>query len=352
MRNELFLDEGAGAESVGRGFEQTEAEPAHGGDLSTARQIFPAAPEPWLDLSTGVNPHCYPFRAPPSESFTRLPDPRALAGLEGAAAAAYGVEEAASVVAAPGTQAIINWLPHLLPAQRVGLLGFTYFEHARAWGRVGAQTSVVEDIDALEKFDVAIIVNPNNPDGRLVSINRLRDLADRFYRSGRLLIVDEAFGDFQGPSASLAPHLPPSGAVVLRSFGKAFGLPGVRLGFAVAAPEFAAKLRAALGCWPVSGAAVAIGTQALGDASWLGETRRTLEVDAEKLDAILIEAGLTLAGGTALFRLAEAGDAQYCFSRLGEAGILTRRFAERPHWLRFAIPGSEADRARLRSALI
>ncbi|WP_348626695.1 threonine-phosphate decarboxylase CobD [Methylocella silvestris] len=341
----------AGTESAGRVFERSEAAPAHGGDLSAARKNFPAAPEPWLDLSTGVNPHCYPFQIPPPESFARLPDPAALATLESAAAAAFGVERAVSVVAAPGTQAIINWLPHLLPARRVGLLGFTYFEHARAWGRVGAQTSVVEDIDALEKFDVAIIVNPNNPDGRLVSLNRLRDLADRFYRSGQLLIVDEAFADFLGPSACLAPHLPPSGAVVLRSFGKAFGLPGLRLGFAASAPDFAAKLRAALGCWPVSGAAVAIGTQALADAAWLGRMRKTLEEDAEKLDAILIEAGFTLTGGTPLFRLAEAADAQRRFNQLGEAGILARRFAERPRWLRFAIPGSDADRARLRAAL-
>ena len=236
---------------------------AHGGDLSIARKNFPAAPQPWLDLSTGVSPYAYPFRAPPPESWTRLPEAAALAALEQAAAGAYRVGPQARVVAAPGTQAIINWLPHLYPAQRVGVLGFSYFEHARSWAASGAAVSIVDDMGELDDKDVAVIVNPNNPDGRIVAPDRLRALALSFQRRGGLLIVDEAFADFLDADLSLAAE--PSGALILRSFGKAYGLPGLRLGFAIAPPDLAARLRGALGAWPVSGAAIDIGVAALSE---------------------------------------------------------------------------------------
>ncbi|MGO9675089.1 MAG: threonine-phosphate decarboxylase CobD [Methylocella sp.] len=326
---------------------------SHGGDLSLARKTFPAAPEPWLDLSTGVSPYAYPFHAPPPESWTRLPDAAALAALEATAAAAYRAASDARVVAAPGTQAIIGWLPHLFPARRVGVLGFTYFEHAQTWAASGAAVSIagdlgeLEDISGREELDVAVIVNPNNPDGRIVAPERLRALADFFQRRGKLLIVDQAFADFLDPATSSAPPQ----ALVLRSFGKAYGLPGLRLGFALAPPDWAQKLRAALGAWPVSGAAIAIGVEALSDAAWLAATREKLSADAAALDAILADTGFTPLGGAPLFRLASALDAPGRFQALAEAGIWVRRFADRPDWLRFAIPKGESDRARLRAAL-
>lgn len=339
------------AQNMSDPIDRCGASDAHGGDLALARKAFPAAPEPWLDLSTGVSPYPYPFGSLPPESWTRLPDGAALAGLEAAAASAYGVSPHGHVVAAPGTQALINWLPHLFPARRVGVLGFTYFEHARVWAAAGAAVSAVSDIGELEDRDVAIIVNPNNPDGRIVGLDDLCALAAIFRRSGKLLIVDEAFADLLDPGLSLAPELPPSGAIILRSFGKTYGLPGLRLGFAIAPADMASKLRRALGCWPVSGAAIAIGVKALGDAGWLAATRKRLAADAAALEAILAVAGLAPQGAAPLFRLASAADAPARFRALAEAGIWVRRFRGRPDLLRFAIPGGETDRARLRAGL-
>src|SRR5450631_4093331 len=95
----------------------------HGGNLFAARKAYPQAPEPWLDLSTGINPYTYPFANPPLESFTRLPQHDELCALEAAARAVFRAPVGTEVVAAPGTQAIINWLPQLVPAKRVGILG-------------------------------------------------------------------------------------------------------------------------------------------------------------------------------------------------------------------------------------
>lgn len=323
----------------------------HGGNLLAALKAYPQAPEPWLDLSTGINPYAYPFAHPPMESFTRLPEPEALHALEAAAAVAYHAPAEAGIVAAPGTQAIINWLPHLVSAGRVGILGSTYCEHARVWVASGAHVTVVKDLSGLEDKDIAIVVNPNNPDGRLIAAADLHALAAALCKHGGLLIIDEAFVDFLEPGASAVPDIAGNGAVVLRSFGKTYGLPGLRLGFAVAPKFLADKLRSALGPWPVSGAAIVIGSTALTDAEWLAATRTQLTAGASALDKILAAAGFAPVGGNPLFRLVRHEDAQGWFERLAKAGILVRRFAARPAWLRFGIAGSDAGRMRLRAAL-
>ena len=164
------------------------------------------------------------------------------------------------------------------------------------------------------------------------------------------LIVDEAFADFDGQE-SLAPMLPASGAVVLRSFGKAYGLAGLRLGFALASPDIVPSLRGALGPWPVSGPAIAIGVQALADSDWLEETRARLGKERARLDALLRGTEWRIIGGTRLFRLAAHADARAAFERLLAAGILARPFADAPDWLRFGIPGDEHAWERLATAL-
>ena len=78
------------------------------------------------------------------------------------------------------------------------------------------------------------------------------------------MLVDEAFIEAGDAAESVAPILPPR-TVVLRSFGKIYGLAGIRLGFAVAAADVAARLRAELGPWAVSGPAIALGIAALDD---------------------------------------------------------------------------------------
>ena len=319
----------------------------HGGDLAAARKLFPAAPEPWLDLSTGINPRPYPVGPLEADLWHRLPGRDAIQALEVAAACADGAADPGSIVAAPGTQALIQLLPRVVPARRVGILGFTYGEHGRAWAAAGAEVTRVETIAALADCDVAVVVNPNNPDGRLLAPEQLLGLG----QSPGLLVVDEAFMDVVRPGASLIPALPRRRTIVLRSFGKAYGLAGLRLGFAAASADLVDSIRDALGPWAVSGPAVAIGSAALRDAAWLGGTLERLEQDAAHLDMLLRRAGFTIAGGTALFRLAQSPDAPAWFERLARAGILTRPFAHRPDWLRFGLCGDEAAWDRLAAAL-
>ena len=323
----------------------------HGGNLGAARLRFPNAPLPWIDLSTGINPVAYPVGAVSPDAWTRLPDPSVQAALEAAARIAYGAGAESAVVAAPGTQALLQWLPRVVPARRVGILGFTYGEHAKCWRDAGAEVTTVDTAAELTKFDVGVVVNPNNPDGRFVPPDLLMAMVDSLSKQRGMLVVDEAFMDVLGPSGSLVPRLPRAGAVVLRSFGKTYGLAGLRLGFAVAPPRLAASLRAALGPWAVCGPAVEIGRRALLDPAWLPEVTPRLRDAADRLDRWLQSAGFTVVGGTPLFRLASHPEAGRWFEHLAQAGILTRPFDARPDWLRFGLPGGRAEWKRLGAAL-
>lgn len=360
VAGERFDGESRGGERDGEGKTMHEtsqgqtrvlAAESHGGNLAEARRLFPQAPLPWLDLSAAVNPHAYPIADYLPEVFARLPEEEDLRRLEEAAAAFYGIADAACIVAAPGTQALIQWLPQVSRAGRVGILGFTYSEHARSWANAGADVKTCARLDELAEMDAAVMVNPNNPDGRLVAAADLAELAAQLARRGSFLIIDEALIDFLPQDASLVSAAPMPAAIVLRSFGKTFGLPGLRLGFALGPAEFCAQLRTVLGPWPVSDAAIAIGCKAFADHAWLAATRARLAADAAKLDACLATAGFTLIGGTPLFCLAQHPNAATIFDHLARAGIWVRRFAERPDWLRFSIPRDEAELSRLDAAL-
>jgi cobalamin biosynthetic protein CobC len=76
---------------------------AHGGDLDAARRLFPDAPRPFLDLSTGINPHPEPVAQLSSEVVVRMPQPEAAARLAAIAAETNGEPQAGSVAAAPGS---------------------------------------------------------------------------------------------------------------------------------------------------------------------------------------------------------------------------------------------------------
>ena len=323
----------------------------HGGNSNAARALFPDAPEPWIDLSTGINPVPYPVGVIPPSAWTRLPEPAELAALEAAAGRAYGAAPLAGIVAAPGTQALIQWLPHLWPARRIGVVGFTYGEHAACWEAAGADVTPVGALPDLAAFDIGVVVNPNNPDGRIFAPGPLAETAAVLNSRGGRLIVDEAFMDVLGRDSSLVPCLPAAGAIVLRSIGKAYGLAGVRLGFAVASPTDCAMLRAALGPWSVSGPAIEVGRRALADEAWLAEARRRLDDEGNRLDRLLQHAGCKIVGITPLFRLAEHADADGLFERLCHAGILSRPFQLKPNWLRFGIPHAPEAWMRLEAAL-
>lgn len=323
----------------------------HGGSLGRARSLFAHAPEPWVDLSTGINPHSYPLFDLPATVLARLPEPGRARQLAAVAAGAYDAPSPGHVVPAPGTQILLPRVCSLVKPGHAAILGPTYAEHARAAALAGHVVAEGPDFSALFRADLAIVVNPNNPDGRVVPRADLLSLAAALRRRGGLLVVDEAFMDVGPRDELLCGDVGQGGIVVLRSFGKFFGLAGLRLGFAVASPEIAEHLDAGFGPWSVCGPALEYGIRALGDTAWQDAMRHRLAAEASRLDKLLAAHGVPVDGGTSLFRHVTTDEAARLFHALGQAGILVRNFADRPRALRFGLPAGEDDWQRLEAAL-
>ncbi|NDW05792.1 threonine-phosphate decarboxylase CobD [Jiella pacifica] len=323
----------------------------HGGGLDAAIARFGGSRADWLDLSTGINPSPVALPELDPEVWARLPDAGLQARCIEEARGAYGAPEEAGIVAAPGSQALISLLPFLLPRGEVAILEPTYGEHRASFEAGGHRVSGVETIaDLTDGAQVVVVVNPNNPDGRRTERPALVALLGEMRRRGGLLVVDEAFAD-AASDLSIADMAGEPGLLIHRSFGKFYGLAGVRLGFALTTPALAGNLARRLGPWAVSGPALAIGAAVLSSETVRERIAGEVQAQAQLRNRVLAEARFNLVGETPLFATVETSGAGAVFEALCRRQILTRPFAYRPNWLRFGNPKDETEAARLAGAL-
>ncbi len=295
----------------------------HGGGIDAARAEFSGARSEWLDLSTGINPVPYPIPTFEPDAWNALPDRAAMDAVTVAARQFWNVPDSAAILAAPGASALIARIPYLAELGKVRVESRTYNEHESAFRTAG--WSVSDDTPTAR-----VIVSPNNPTGD--------------YWTGTdqspLLVIDESFCDLS-PEESRIDLAANSGTIILKSFGKFWGLAGLRLGFAIGDPALIAKLSNALGPWPVSGPALRIGATALTDQAWATQTRTRLTNEAARLDALMLAKGAKIQGGTDLFRLYRVDDAAAWQSRLAQRHIWSRIFPYSTTWLRLGLPASD-----------
>ncbi|MEC7668278.1 MAG: threonine-phosphate decarboxylase CobD [Pseudomonadota bacterium] len=303
----------------------------HGGNLDAAMARFGGTSDDWLDLSTGINPMPYPLPPIQQTSWDVLPRKTEMARLSDIATKVYRTP--ARVIATSGAQGAIQMVPWLRAPGRAAVLAPTYNEHAAALRACGWQVDEVSELDALAGADLAVVVNPNNPDGRRTTPDRLKAMSQQV----GLLIIDESFGD-PAPDLSLAPQLEQDNVVILRSFGKFYGLAGVRLGFALAQGALADRLADMVGPWPVSGPAIDIACQALADTNWQEQTIDWLMAGSDRMDAMAQKAGWELVGGTPLFRTYATPDATAAQNALAAHHVWSRIFPYSNSWIRLGLP--------------
>jgi len=261
--------------------------PEHGGNIEAASRYFDIPIECWLDLSTGVNPNSYHIPDIPASAYCSMPYQQA--SFIQAVARYYENDQ---FVALNGTQQAITILPSVLDHLPVLLPEVGYQEHHRAWLRNGNEiveypafnhATAVEFIShaiARNPAQHIVVINPNNPSGLSFSPDTLRSWASAL-QSGATLIVDEAFIDC-GPSKSVLPSHMHANMVVLRSFGKFFGLAGIRLGFCFAAESVLQSLSSMVNSWDVNGPAQVIATQAFQDQLWIDALRAQSAINIEQ----------------------------------------------------------------------
>ena len=322
----------------------------HGGRLHAAARHWGIPATRWLDLSTGINPRAWPLPAIPDQVWQRLPDEDD--GLSAAVRQALQLQPATGVLPLPGSQAAIQLLPTLRRASRVAVPTPGYAEHAAAWRAAGHAVQpvpVAAMARAVDTVDVLVWIQPNNPTGDLLPPAELLDWHARLVTRGGWLIVDEAFIE-TCPDYSLQSALGRPGLLVLRSFGKFFGLAGLRAGLLLGDAEVCEGLAAQLGPWAVSGPARYLMQRALADHAWQRSSRRHMAAAGRRLTAVIEDTLGVTTTGTDLFRYWEEPRAEEIQERLAREAILIRRFVD-PTALRIGLPGAEQDWGRLQAAL-
>ena len=325
----------------------------HGGNSDQAAAHFGHDANDMLDLSTGISPRAYPAADVTAQSWNQLPSHSQLDACLVAAQRAYDVPEQLGIMAGAGTQSLLQFIPSLLPCGGIVWIDEpTYNEHRPAWEAAGHQ--VITGDTNLGKAQSAVIVAPNNPTGKFVH-DAIMATAKQTAATGGIMLIDGAFAmpAAADPAASdllgalvAFPHV-----VHMRSFGKFFGMAGLRLGFAIGAAVHMDQLQRCVGPWAVSSVALDIGNTALNDTVWQAQHSQFLRQQTEQLQMVLTRANLKILGGTTLFQTVKTSRANHLHDHLAKAAIWTRKFSQMPDLLRFGVPANEADFARLSESL-
>lgn len=317
----------------------------HGGNLEWAISHYGGSHEQWIDLSTGINRQPYVVRSISNPAWVNLPTATATARLIEAAQKTYNTK--ASILALAGAQAAIQLIPHLSQPGKACIMSPTYNEHAGALRSAGWEVKEACQLKELLGADLAVVVNPNNPDGRHYTVEELLAVRSKVGR----LVVDESFAD-PYPSLSIASEAGGEGLIVLRSFGKFYGLAGMRLGFAIGCKADISTLAELAGPWPVCGPALEIGADALANTAWAKATTTRLLDEISRMDKHALKTGWKVVGGTCLFRLYQTDDAKKTQEKLAGQHIWSRIFPYSDSWIRLGMPGNEAEWERYANALV
>lgn len=272
---------------------QQAYQPLHGGDILSASERYGVPVEEWVDLSTGINPQSYRIDNLNDAAFKRLPylQPAFYA----AAKRYYGVDD---MLAVSGSQAVIQALPNLLQNKPLLVPKVGYQEYIKHWLKAGRDIASYPSFEQAEASDSItaslmacpnqhlLIINPNNPTGLVFSAEQVVSWA-ALLAEGCYLIVDEAFADINPASSVLGKALP-SNVIVLRSFGKFFGLAGIRLGYVMANSVILAKLNTHLGLWQINGPAQALAIAALNDVDWQADAREGIARDSARCQQLFL----------------------------------------------------------------
>lgn len=333
----------------------------HGGQLQQVAKQYNNAPENWLDLSTGIAPFSYPIPEIPKKIYQALP--QSSDELETAAKHYY---DANNLLITNGSQAIIKLLPTLWREQNqhsttVYLPEQGYKEHALAWKTAGFTLCWYQDelpkISTIKDNSVLVIINPNNPTGQLYNQSTMISYQKKLSTCGGLLVIDEAFIDVIKPSQSMTNSIRNyKNTLVLRSFGKFFGLAGIRIGFLIGEKAWLAKFSENLGPWQVNGPAQFIAQKALSDKCWQEEQQQNLKALSSRLRAILAEnfpfEYIMTISGTDLFQTVyfkEGVNVESYYIALCQQGVYVR-LTDDKHALRFGLAKVE-QLERLATAL-
>lgn len=306
----------------------------HGGNSDEAAQRYGLSRDQMCDLSTAISPIAYQMALPDSNAYQALPMAEDMAQLYAAARQYYKVPETAAICGGAGSQSLLSALPHLMAPRQVWCPEPTYNEHRYRWEKAGHKVSGAAKCP--KEARVIILVQPNNPTGRVWQHYEIAAYLSQMRACEGLLIIDEAFADVM-PEISACAHTGEAPLVILRSLGKFFGLAGLRVGFAIGAEGLIDRLADEIGPWPVSQPAMVVAKSALTDTRWQKAHLERLRAKAADMVAILAEAGFTITGHTPLFVTLSDHRIPAFHDYLARHGFWTRIYRSDPTMMRVGL---------------
>jgi threonine-phosphate decarboxylase len=276
----------------------------HGGNVFAVARSLGISPERILDFSASINPlgmapGVRDALANCIERLLHYPDNGA-AELKDCLAAFHGVNPG-QIAVANGSTELIHLMPRLVGGSRALIVAPAFAEYACALEKSGWQIDYLtlksEDDFALSlpalqdklagRYDMLFICNPGNPTGALIPKAEIAKVLDLCRGSGTFLVLDEAFIDFCEEDSAKDLIGGFGRAVLLRSMTKFFAIPGLRLGYAIGAPETIDSIGALQDPWSVNTAAQVAGIASLSDAAYCQRTKSYVTAESDRLASAL-----------------------------------------------------------------
>lgn len=263
--------------------------PRHGGNVYAFARRQGVRSEEVLDFSASINPLGWPQGVKAAYQWAlaqtvHYPEPYAETLATGLAQ--YHGLDPRSLVLGNGSTQLIYLLARVLKSRRVLIVAPTFSEHELAFHHAGACVSrfilrpptfrlIIEQLRLrlAEGYDTLIVTNPNSPTGTFVASETMQTVVQLCRCLGVCLLVDETFVDWveDGSLKTLAQHQ--QHLIVLRSLTKFFAIPGLRVGYVIAYPKNAQRLRTQLEPWSVNSIAQAVAIACLNDPQFVQRSR-------------------------------------------------------------------------------
>jgi histidinol-phosphate aminotransferase len=313
---------------------------AHGGLIYDELKSLGIEPDNILDFSVSTNP----FMPPPGLKemmkdfpIERYPDSHSTK-LTNRLAERLCIP-AENILVGSGTTEIIRLIALVYFRQNdpVLILEPTYGEYEVACRITGARTikyralaedDFIPDIDNIVEIirerrpRAVFICNPNNPTGKYLSQAKIEKILKA--AGDTLLILDEAYVSFAGNRWNSTELIGKGNIIVLRSMTKDYGLPGLRIGYAVAQHKIIENLRVALPPWNSNVIAQEAGIAVLKEDEYLVESLRKIQEAKKFLSASLQGLGFSVISSDAHYFLVKVGNAPECRQALLKYGIMVR----------------------------
>lgn len=344
----------------------------HGANIYRAAKQYDLELERIMDFSSNVNPLGPSSQAKRAAkkaiSFVdRYPDPD-MEDLRRAIARYFGIKPA-QIVCGNGSNGLIHLIPRVFRPRKVLVPIPTFSEYAAAAKDAGAEVvtvalkerdgfhmNPVEISSALQGVDMAFLCNPNNPTGQALSKTEMLEFMNYAAANGVILVVDEAFMDFMESESILKETVQTSRIICLRAFTKFFGMPGLRIGYAVSDEATIAALRRGQEPWSVSIPAERAAIAALTDWGHNKKTRRLIERErARLLEELRLLPGVETFPGSANFILIKFVliDTHQIIEKLAYRGILVRDCSSFPgldsRYIRIAVRTKRENKRLIRT---